>query len=221
MTYDVPVKLFSFHLIVLSLFLLAPQSSASCSRAAGAGSPAIALREQPARAQPSGRAARILVAAQIVFGIYVVAMNAVRRAGGLGAVRRRRAEVAALRHLERRSDVDRRPDPIAAAHRLRPMAARDLRPAGRDGLSTHERLRSSSSARRSTRRRERSRPRSPAEVCEERRCVFSAPAPDRLTLDGEMSHHAIHMELRLARSRDSFLLVNRGFHWIQEYPFNR
>ena len=26
MTYDIPVKLFAFHLIVLSLFLVAPQS---------------------------------------------------------------------------------------------------------------------------------------------------------------------------------------------------
>ena len=49
---------------------------------------------------------------------------------------------------------------------------------------------------------------------------FQRSAPDRLTLDGEMSRHRLHMELRLL-DRNSFLLVTRGFHWVQEYPFNR
>ena len=49
---------------------------------------------------------------------------------------------------------------------------------------------------------------------------FQRSAPDRLTLDGEMNHHRLHMELRLL-DRNSFLLVTRGFHWVQEYPFNR
>ena len=32
--------------------------------------------------------------------------------------------------------------------------------------------------------------------------------------------HKTHIQLRL-RDRNKFLLVNRGFHWIQEYPYNR
>ena len=35
-----------------------------------------------------------------------------------------------------------------------------------------------------------------------------------------MDGHAVHMQLKL-KDRNQFLLVNRGFHWIQEYPFNR
>jgi hypothetical protein len=35
-----------------------------------------------------------------------------------------------------------------------------------------------------------------------------------------MDGHKLRMQLRLF-DRDSFLLVSRGFHWIQEYPFNR
>jgi hypothetical protein len=49
---------------------------------------------------------------------------------------------------------------------------------------------------------------------------FQRPAQDRLVLDGELNHHVMHMDLRLV-DRERFLLVNRGFHWIQEYPFNR
>jgi hypothetical protein len=35
-----------------------------------------------------------------------------------------------------------------------------------------------------------------------------------------MDGHTIHMQLALF-DRNRFLLVTRGFHWIQEYPFNR
>jgi CRISPR/Cas system-associated endoribonuclease Cas2 len=35
-----------------------------------------------------------------------------------------------------------------------------------------------------------------------------------------MDDHAVHMELRLI-DRNTFLLVRRGFHWVQESAFNR
>ncbi len=49
---------------------------------------------------------------------------------------------------------------------------------------------------------------------------FQRPAPNQLTLDGEMDHHKIHMQLQLL-DRYNFTLVNRRFHWVQEYPFQR
>ena len=49
---------------------------------------------------------------------------------------------------------------------------------------------------------------------------FQRAAANQLTLDGEMDHHKIHMQLQLV-DRNSFTLVNRGFHWVQEVPFNR
>jgi hypothetical protein len=45
-------------------------------------------------------------------------------------------------------------------------------------------------------------------------------AEDQLTLDGNMDSHKIHMQLHLV-DRTKFALVSRGFHWAQEYPFNR
>jgi len=41
-----------------------------------------------------------------------------------------------------------------------------------------------------------------------------------LVLDGDMDRHKVHMQLKLL-DRNKFLLVSRGFHWIQEIPFNR
>ena len=50
--------------------------------------------------------------------------------------------------------------------------------------------------------------------------AFERPAPDRLILDGELSGKKIRMETHLF-PRENFQLVNRGFSWIQEFPFNR
>lgn len=43
--------------------------------------------------------------------------------------------------------------------------------------------------------------------------------PDSLLLDGRFDGHDLHLEL--TRAPDPFLLTNRGFHWINETPFNR
>jgi hypothetical protein len=50
--------------------------------------------------------------------------------------------------------------------------------------------------------------------------TFQRPAPDQLILDGTMDGQKIHMKLQLV-DRAKFLLVSRGFHWVQEQPFNR
>jgi hypothetical protein len=44
--------------------------------------------------------------------------------------------------------------------------------------------------------------------------------PGRLALAGTIDGRKIRARLRLEPEPD-FLLVNRGFHWISEYPFNR
>jgi uncharacterized membrane protein YphA (DoxX/SURF4 family) len=49
---------------------------------------------------------------------------------------------------------------------------------------------------------------------------FVQPDPQRLILDGALGGHTIHMEARLVDHR-KFPLLSRGFNWIQEFPFNR
>ena len=50
--------------------------------------------------------------------------------------------------------------------------------------------------------------------------AFIEPEPDVLVIDGNLGSRNIHA--RLVRfDLNQFLLLTRGFHWVQEYPFNR
>jgi hypothetical protein len=48
--------------------------------------------------------------------------------------------------------------------------------------------------------------------------TYTRPAPDRLVIDGVHRGHQVHAALHL---EPSGLLLTRGFHWINERPFNR
>ena len=43
---------------------------------------------------------------------------------------------------------------------------------------------------------------------------------DELILDGTLDGRLVHLELKQV-DLNTFLLNSRGFHWIQEVPFNR
>jgi len=49
---------------------------------------------------------------------------------------------------------------------------------------------------------------------------YQRTAPDRLVLDGQLGGHPTRMQLQL-EDRNKLMLVSRGFHWVQEQPFNR
>jgi hypothetical protein len=50
--------------------------------------------------------------------------------------------------------------------------------------------------------------------------TYERPAQDQMMLDGSMSGHKIYMRLKLL-DRSKFTLVSRGFHWINEFPYQR
>ena len=50
--------------------------------------------------------------------------------------------------------------------------------------------------------------------------TYHREGKDRMTLDGDMDGKKTQLQLRLM-DRNKFMLVSRGFHWIQEFPFNR
>jgi hypothetical protein len=50
--------------------------------------------------------------------------------------------------------------------------------------------------------------------------TYSQTATDRVVFDGTVGQHAVHMDTRLV-DHTKFLLLSRGFHWVQEFPFNR
>jgi hypothetical protein len=215
MTYDVPVKLFSFHLIVLSLVLLAPEAK-RLARVLLNGAAEASTQRTTGR---SPRAIKILAAAQLVFGAYLVvmgfrgALEGWRTYGG-GAPRSPLygiwtvADMSIDGHTRSPlvTDYDRwrrvvfdRPtftafqrmdDTFAIFGAAIDQAARSLTLSKANDRTWTARL------------------------------TFERPAPDRLQLEGVMDGHKIRMRLELF-DRNKFLLVTRGFHWVQEYPFNR
>ena len=216
MTYDVPVKLLSFHLILLSLLLLAPECRRLANlfllnRTAGPSTAPALFRTR--------RANRIALAVQIVFGIWLFAMNAYgSRVGwyqyGGG---RPKSDLYGIWEVEQQL-VDGQPRPPLLGDPIRWRRAIFDFP-----------------ARMSFQRIDESYDHHGVTINLQNKSLiltkyndqnwkamftFSRPAPDQLILDGAMDGHQMHLQLKLV-DRNKFLLVGRGFHWIQEYPFNR
>jgi hypothetical protein len=49
--------------------------------------------------------------------------------------------------------------------------------------------------------------------------AYTQPDPNTLTLDGVVDHRSLHATCHRAAATD--LLLTRGFHWVNEYPYNR
>jgi uncharacterized membrane protein YphA (DoxX/SURF4 family) len=216
MTYDVPVKLFSFHLILFSLFLLAPEAS----RLAG-----VLLLDRPVApsTQPpllrSRRGNRWAVLCQAVFGIYLICMNLYSALYGWstyggGAPKSPLYGIwdVAVMKIDGQlrsplvTDFDRYrrvvfQTPVSMALQrmddtMVPYTVAIDVTAGSLVLTraTDKSWRAAWS--------------------------FRRPTAEQLILDGDLDGHKLHLELQRLDHR-KFLLLSRGFHWFQDYPFNR
>ena len=216
MTYDVPVKLFSFHLILFSLFLLAPEANRLLAfffsdRAIG-----------PSRQAPlfrSARANRVAVAIQVAFGLYLIGMgiysgmDAWKTYGGA----RPKSALYGIWNVDEMSvDGELRPALFTDHDRWRRVvfdfatSTSFQRPD-----DTFTGFSSTIGEKDSTLTLTK-----PADKNWKASFHYSRPAPDQLVLNGSMDGHQVQMKLKLL-DRDKFTLVNRGFHWINEYPFQR
>jgi hypothetical protein len=216
MTYDVPVKLFSFHLVLFSLFLLAPEGPRLANffltdRAIAAS------RQTPLFC--SARANRVVVALQVAFGLYLIGMGIY---SGIGAWSRYgggrpKSALYGIWNVEQMS-VDGQIHPPLLTDQARwrrvvfdfPTFTQFQRP---DGTFTGFGASISDTDKTLTLTK-------PADKSWKATFAFVRPAPDQLVLDGAMDGHKIQLKLKL-QDRDKFTLVNRGFHWINEYPFQR
>src|SRR5262245_39478383 len=216
MAYDVPVKLFSFHLILMSLFLLAPDARRLLN--------ALVLN-RPADSSPvpspggTARAIRIGVIIQMVFGAYLVGMNirgsleGWKQYGG-GAPKSPLYGIWNVAYMSI-DDVERAPlitdtDRWRGVMFDRPTAVTFQRmddTFARFGSKIDMETKSLTLSKRDD-------PKWTATFSIEQ------PAADRMILKGAMDGKNVQMRLELF-PRERFLLVNRGFNWIQEYPFNQ
>ncbi|MGB6690494.1 MAG: DoxX family protein [Terracidiphilus sp.] len=216
MTYDVPVKLFSFHLILLSLLLLAPESQRLLNffllnRAAEPSPPAPLFQ--------SSRAKRIATAVLAFLWLWMLGNNIYGAWDGWHTYGggRPKSPLYGIWNVDQMTvDGQLRPPLLTDNNRFRriifdfpdkvtflPMDDSHVT----DNVSIDSKLKTLAVTKSSDKNWKAN-------------FAFNRPAPDQLTLDGQMDGHKIHMQLRLM-DNTKFLFANRGFRWIEEYPFNR
>jgi uncharacterized membrane protein YphA (DoxX/SURF4 family) len=217
MTYDVPVKLFSFHLVLMSLFLIAPVAKTMWE---------LFILNRPARIPPepplgaTPRVWRRAAIAQVVFAVYVLGMNSwgdykawYQYGGGsprsalYGIWELRTMTVDGVDHPALLTDTTRFRRLIFDSPQLLIMQRMN------DGFR-YLRANVDTTARKLTLTTspDTSKPKS----------VFAYQRPDRahLILDGTMTGRAMHLEL-LYRNPNTFVQRSHGFNWVQEFPYNR
>jgi hypothetical protein len=215
MTYDVPVKLFSLHLIVLSLFLLAPDARRLLN--------VLLLNRtaQPSTMIPLGRTIRgrrIGLAAQVLFGVYLVAMNlnsaraAWTQYGG-GAPK---SPLYGIWNIEQMAIDGQTRSPLTTDYDRfrRVIFDRPTQAAFQRMNDTFVLYGAKVDTSAKTVTLTRATAASPGSF------TYEQPSADVLVLTGSIDGHKMQMRATLF-DRNNFLLVSRGFHWVQEYPFNR
>jgi hypothetical protein len=216
MTYDVPVKLLSFHLILMSLFILAPDFKRILNVLV------LNRHAEPAAHEPlfaSLRANRFASAAIALLCLWMIAGNLIGvwdgwRQFGPGAPK---SPLYGIWNIEQ-STVDGQPHPLLVTdsdswrrlifdfpERVGVMLMNDSRTGYDAAIDTGKKTLALSSTKERNWKAE---------------YIFARPTPETLTLDGTMDGHRQHLELRRL-DHTKFLFASRGFHWVQEYPFNR
>ncbi|HWG38327.1 MAG TPA: hypothetical protein VN690_11480 [Terriglobales bacterium] len=211
MTYDVPVKLLSFHMIPLALLVLAPDGR----RLATALLSSRPAPPSPARALfATARANRWALAAQAAFALYLIGGNVYMSASvparaksplyGIWEVQS--FALDGVVHPPLLTDTARWrrvvfDSPAAMIVQTMDDTARGY-PAAIN-LSNHSIALSK-----------------PGDKNWRATFTLTQPAPMDLELAGAMNGHRIAASLRLF-DRSSLQLVRRGFHWIQDRPYNR
>jgi hypothetical protein len=212
MTYDVIAKLLAFHLILLSCFLLAPDVPRLVRFFLLRRTSSLSTEVQLFRGV---RANRIALAAQIILGLWLVGVYC-NLSWGIWSTRgggRTLPPLYGIWEVQQMSiDEQPRPPLLTDSTRWRRaifdypdrMAFQRLDDSFAPyGASVNLPNRTLALTKKGDKNWNAS-------------FTFQRPAEDRLILDGRMDNHQVHMELQLT-DRNSFLLVSRGFHWIQEF----
>jgi hypothetical protein len=205
MTYDVPAKLLAFHLILLSCFLLAPDVPRLVRLA-------LSMQAQLFRGV---RVNRIALTAQIILGLWFVGVSC-HYSWGIWNTRGGGRPLPPLYGIweVRQMSIDEQPRPPLLSDSTRWRRAIFDYP---DRMAFQRTDDSFAAYGASVNLPEKTLALTKSEDKNwTASFTFQRPAGDQLILDGRMDNHRVHMELQLT-DRNSFLLVSRGFHWIQEF----
>jgi uncharacterized membrane protein YphA (DoxX/SURF4 family) len=212
MTYDFGLKQISFHLILMFVFLLAPDFRRL------ANVLVLNRATEPAREPPlfrTPRANRLAVVAQIAFGIYLLGMFtslSLRYWSGEGGPGSPRSPLYGIWNVDVLSiDGESRPPILNDYDRRWRRAIFDTPDVvvfqrTDDSLAHYQ-----SSVDIASKTVTLTRRNSANWIA---RFTFDRPAPDRLLLDGTMDGQRLQIQLRLVEL-DTFRLLNSGFRWIR------
>ncbi|RDI48915.1 hypothetical protein [Nocardia mexicana] len=216
MTFDVPVKLFAFHLLLQSAILLAPEARRLTQVLAGRAAPAAT----PAPRWSTGRTAVIV---QLVLGLWIVG-GAAQQGWSNWHDSQRLSPLHGIWEVTE----------FTAAGQLRPPLTTDRerprhivfdrifdRPTGPSTDTVIQGMDDRISRMSAIIDTDRHRidlaqgPGTPYGAL-----TFERPAPDRMVLEGTLRDQPVRI---LAQRIDetAFTLPSRGFHWVQEFPYNR
>jgi hypothetical protein len=211
MTYDVIAKQFAFHLILLSCFLLAPDVPRLVRFLLLRRTTSLSTEAQLFRGV---RANRIALAAQIIFGLWLVVLSCDYSWGIWNTLGGGRPLPALYGIWEvRQMSIDEQPRPPLLTDSIRWRRAIFDFP---DWMAFQRLDDSFASYGASVNLPGRTLALTKSDDKNwTASFTFQRPAGDQLILDGRMDNHQVHMELQLT-DRNSFLLVSRGFHWVQE-----
>jgi hypothetical protein len=217
MTYDVPVKLFSFQLILMSLFLLAPEAPRLMrvlvlNKTAGPSSQPPLLR--------SVRGQRIMLAAQLLFAAYILGVN-LSQARDAWVFRGGGAPKPPLYGIwnvdEMRVDGVVRSPLVTDYGRWRRVVIQN------STSMTFQRMDSTFQgyAAKFDMDGKSIALTSAADKNWNAQFAFDRPGNgDRMIFDGDMDGHKVRFDLRRV-DHTKMLLLSREFSWVQERPFNR
>lgn len=212
-SYDVPVKLYSSHLLALALFLAAPEFR----RLANVF--LLNRTAEPAVIRPLFESARLNRAALVLRMLFLAAVLslALYQSYDLRKTLTQRSPLYGVWEVEE-FDSDGQPRPPLLTDQTRWRRVVFDRPGVLAVQTMSE-----------------SRLRYRLELDEGKKTLslkkgadpnwqtvltYEQPEPERLNIAGDFDGHPIRAELRRADA-SKFLLTNRGFHWINESPFNR
>ena len=216
MTYDVPVKLFAFHLVLMSIFLIAPDARRLVNWFV-LNRPVV-----PATAPRYGSSARShrgWIIAQLAFLVWALALQIQGgmegyRAYGPGAPK---SPLYGIWNVDSMS-INGELRPPLTTDTLRYRYAVFQSPTSMTLQKMDQSFvrftGSIDTVKRSLTLRKASDSTSKPVLAYER------PTPTTLTLEGDIDGRRVRMAMT-QRDLNTFLLVSRGFNWVQEFPFNR
>ena len=212
MTYDVPVKLFSFHLVLMSIYLIAPDAS-RLTKVILLNRPAEPRPKLPTRMSP--RLVGLGVAVQILFGGFLLTSNVRQAVNAWAANNTPRPPLYGIWDVVDMSiDGVVHPPLLTDQDRWRRVIVLSASSVAIERMDdTVMRFRGSVDATTLTLVQPGSK--GPAGSF-----VLSQPSAGRLVLAGTANGRRMEMALQL-HDLSRYPLVSRGFHWIQEFPVNQ